>query len=218
MYDTPLSLDRFEEYFKLGRLGYFYFPNGKCLDEPAERKDPEKYIEFNICLHDLYKSITGWNENGEKQLPLDKIMGVVAFGDAVRLPAPRTRKKWVLFGEKIQTKNLENIQPTHADILVITDGGFEYSPEIIDPSECPIAMREISLGGIRTHLSSYEDFKSIHFNDTIHEKGNPMEGAIILGNDSENLERLLIDECFRPHIISWDEISGGELYGGIYFK
>ena len=217
MYNGPLSLERFEKYFDERRLGEFYFPNGECLVEPAERKSPARYGDFSISLIDLYKSITGWDETGKKQLELDQIAGVLAFGDSVRYPLTETRKKYYFWGPEIFTKKPEVIRPTHADILILTHQNLECESPIINPITYPMNGSEILLGGIRTHIASKERLQYTDFNSSVLNCGDPTDGVIIIGDNTERLEALLIDPDLMPHTISWKEDYGGELDGGVDF-
>ena len=115
MIEKNLSMQDFTNYFEYNRLGKLYFPNGYCFD-PLR-------IPFSINLRDLYKLVTGWTID-KTSIPLDNIVGIIAFGSAVRFPGyedvSTTRKKYLLFGPEVTKTKQIPIQPNDADFLVIT--------------------------------------------------------------------------------------------------
>ena len=219
MHEGPLTLGRLEYYFEQERLGHLSFPNGECLDEPAERKIPAKYAPFRALLLDIYRSITGWNETGNTELPLDQILGVIAFGDSIRIPGLKIRKKYFnLFGPEIKTNKPQKIYPTHADILIVTKDEVDYAPQIIEPEIYPRNKAEIELGGVRTHLATYEELQSLCFSEEIENYGNPaIDGVVILSGEEKNLEGQLLNDNAVPHTITWQEESDRFLDGYIDF-
>ena len=217
MYESALSLGRFEKYFKERRLGEFYFPNGECLIGPAEGKISERHGPFHIEMDDLYRTITGWDENGNKELPLEDILGVMIFGDAVRYPGYRSRKKYWLFGEKINTEKQEKIQPSYADILIIAKKTEDYSPKILEPEIYSRDGIQITAGGIRPHIIDYTNYFHRFFKNSISECGNLDDGIMILECNNELIRDQSISNEFIPHTIAWKEDKNTKLYAGIDF-
>ena len=88
MIGTSLSLEDFARYFENNRLGRLYFPNGKCFTPNGEWFEDGKITQFHINLRDLYNLIIGWKINNAG-ISLDDVVGVIAFGSAVRHPGYR---------------------------------------------------------------------------------------------------------------------------------
>ncbi len=218
MYHGPLKLERLEHYFEQRRLGIMRFPNGECLDEPAVRKVPAKYGPFRTLLLDVYKSITGWNETGEKVLPLSEVLGVIAFGDSIRIPDPQIRRKYLnLFGPEIVTNRPKKIHTTHSDLLIVTEDKVDYKPKEIKPERYVRNSADIELGGIRTHLATREELRALHFSKKIEKLGNPGTDGIVIFQGNENLEDFLLNDEAMPHSVTWIEGEDGFLDGYVDF-
>ncbi|MBT6995641.1 hypothetical protein HN865_01125 [Candidatus Woesearchaeota archaeon] len=214
MYVGPLTLERFEEYFNQERLGELYLPNGECLIEPAERKVPTRYGPFGVLLADVYKSITGWDETGETKLSLNNILGVIAFGDSVRIPNAKKRKKYYVVGPEIHTDKPETIYPTHLDLLLVAKEGIKYSPEDIEPERYEENPAEIELGGIRTHITTYQELEHSCFREGIEEYGNPAMNGVVIFSGEKDLDHLLFKDEVNQLTIGWRENSGDRILDG----
>lgn len=135
MVKTNLSIKDFTRYFETKRLGKLYFPNGKRMMNYDSTCAKGKYPNFSIHLEDLYKLVSGWRVD-HTLVPLDDIVAIIAFGSAVRHPGvhkvPHTRRKYLLFGEKVVAIKQVPIQPNDADFLVIT-GQNLMREEVLKP-------------------------------------------------------------------------------------
>ena len=106
MIETDLSMKDFTRYFEKNRLGMLWFPNGNCFTPNGSCFEHGKVTPFHIDLKTLYKLAIGWEINSTK-VPLDDVVGVIAFGSAVKHPGyqkvPETKRKYLIFGPRIPT-------------------------------------------------------------------------------------------------------------------
>lgn len=220
MTETNLSMKDFTRYFEQQRLGKLYFPNGKCIIPHGNAFEHAEFPNFFVHLDDLYKMVSGWKVN-HTLVPLDDIVAVIAFGSAVRHPGvqevPRTRRKYLLFGEKVTKVKQVPIQPNDADFLVIT-GENLMREEVLEPIsletyDCGTWIRK---GGI--HLVNRgigQLLNGVQANDTVSvsalREGVPVFFNGRFGNVSTQAGIVLA----TPRKILWDENGEGFLTGRI---
>ena len=123
--ESDLSIQDFSEYFEQDKLGELYFPNGECDIQPLTRMVSRRdKVPFFVKLAELYKLVTDWRIN-HTEVPLDDILGIVAFGSAVKYPGTQTieskSRKYLFLGPEITRKRVVPIQPNDADFLVLTE-------------------------------------------------------------------------------------------------
>ena len=213
MIETNLSMNDFTKYFEKNALGSLSFPNGESWDECS-------YGPFRINLRKLYKLVVDWKIN-HTGVPLDDIVGVIAFGSAVKYPGykevSKTRKEYFLFGKEITKTKQVPIQPNDADFLVITNQNFTRE-EILEP-----------LIGASDYLGSYIKEGGIHLvNRGIKQiiKGVQAKDTVSISAMKEGVQifydRRLSDVQSHtgitretPRKILWDENRKGNLIGKI---
>ncbi len=220
MTEANLSMQVFTKYFDENRLGKLYFPNGQCFTPSGEIFEDGTITPFHIDLRDLYKLVTGWRINGA-EVPLGDIVGVIAFGSAVRHPGYKevstTRKKYVLFGPEVARTKQVPIQPSDSDFLVIT-GGNLMSEKILKPVslvtyDCGAWIKE---GGIHLVNRGIEQVVGgVQAGDTVSASAM-REGVPIISNGrlGEVQSRTGITST-TPLRVFWSENKKGYLVGRI---
>ena len=172
MEEKDLSMQDFTRYFEKSRLGRLYFPNGKCFTPNGYSFGHGEITPFHIDLSNLYELLTEWKIN-DREFPLDDVVGVIAFGSAVRHPGykevHKKRRKYLLFGEEVTITKQVPIQPNDADFLVITGENLirekVLEPVSLQTYDCGTWIKE---GGIHLVNRGIEQVvNGIQGNDTV---------------------------------------------------
>lgn len=221
MTETNLSMKDFTRYFEQKRLGKLYFPNGKCMVPRGQWIENAEFQNFFIHLDDLYKMISGWKVN-HTLVPLNDIVAVIAFGSAIRYPGvneiPRTRRKYLLFGEKVTKIKQVPIQPNDADFLVIT-GENLMREEVLEPTsvETYDCGTWITKGGIHlVNRGVNQLLNGVRANDTVSESALREGLPVFFDNRFKNVYSQAGVTPTTPRKIFWDENSEGFLTGMIH--
>lgn len=219
--ETNLSMKDFTKYFEQKRLGRLYFPNGKAYVRPDGMfSGPSSAVNFYVDLNNLYKMASGWRVN-HTLVPLEDVIAVIAFGSAVRHPGvedvPHTRRKYLLFGEKVTTIKQVPIQPNDADFLVIT-GENLVREEVLDTIAFEDYGHDICIteGGI--HLINRgvsQLLNGVRANDTVSVSALREGVPVFFNGRFENVATQSGIERTTPKKIYWDENAGGFLTGWI---
>jgi len=220
--ETNLTMQDFTEYFEKRKLGKFSFPNGRSFSP-----DVEDWVNLYVDLKDLYRTVVGWKIN-DTEVPLDDIIGVIAFGSAVRYPGytkvPETRRKFLLFGEKYETGKMKRIpiDPEDVDFFVLTQNNITRH-EYIVPGKATIdfgsggCMTSITKGGINLVNRGIDQFlKGIGEGDTI--SVSAIKEGIPIFSDKQWLEKIIEQSGITPNTprkVFWDETERGYLVGKI---
>jgi hypothetical protein len=220
---TDLSMNDFTKYFEANKLGKLYFPNGECFTSNGNGFENGEITKFHVDLSDLYKLVTGWKIN-KTEVPLDDILGVIAFGSAVKHPGyeevPILKRKYFLFGPKEDTgrKKKVLIEPDDADFLVITGRDLirekVLKPISLNTYDCRTWIKE---GGIHlVNRGANQIINGTHSNDTISISAL-REGVPVFYN-KERLEEVVKEagvSMTTPRKLSWDKDNSGYLTGKI---
>ena len=219
--ERNLSMGDFTRYFEGNRLGRLFFPNGKCFTPNGQWFENGEITPFHIDLKDLYKLlVTGWKINGT-EVPLDDLVGVIAFGSAVKYPGYeeiiKTRKKYWFFGPKIKKPEQIPIQPEDADFLVIT-GQDLLRERVLEPVslktyDCGTWIKE---GGIHLVNRGIEQVvNGVQSGDTISASAMREGVPIFYNGRLENVQNRTGISRETPRRIDWDEDKRGYLVGKI---
>ena len=219
--DVYLSITDFTYHFDAKRLGRLYFPNGKAYVHPGGCGfDHSAIINFYVDLNDLYKMVCDWKVNHTLISPED-IIAIIAFGSAVRYPDAQEvtilRRKYWLFGKRIEKTKRVPIQPRDADFLVITERDI-MREEVLEP----ISLHTydcgtwIEKGGIHLVNRGVNQFlKGIQSNDTV-SISSLREGVPVFFNHRfEDIVKEAAISSSTPRRIIWGENNQGVLTGWI---
>jgi len=220
MIETNLSMQDFTKYFENNRLGRLYFPNGKCYNHGGRAVQQKGHIPFNIELRDLYKMVTGWKIN-DTEVPLDDIIGVIAFGSAVKHPGydkvSKIRKKYIIAGPEVTKTKQVPIHPRDADFLVVT-GENLIRQKILEPLSIEIYDHGtvIKEGGI--HLVNRgigQVVSGVQANDTVSASAMREGVPIFYNGRMSDVEGKVGIKRETPRKVYWDEDREGYLVGKI---
>jgi len=210
MTKTGLSMTDFEQHYEFKRLGRLEFPNG--IRSTGLYQIPNGTGPFAIALRELYDLVTG-----EKEVPLDEVVGVLAFGSAVQHPGytqeVHTRKKYGFFGPEIEKTKIIPVQPTHADFLVVTRNDIERDGRIAAVTTGSDGRGMIKKGGIHVIHRGIEY--------VLGESSKTVESAmregvpVLLSENSDALKEGLEAVNQSPRQVYWDKEESGDLIGRI---
>jgi hypothetical protein len=218
--EASLSMNDFTKYFESDRLGRLYFPNGKCFTPHGTAFENGEITQFHIDLKDLYKLVTGWKIN-DTGVPLDDIVGVVAFGSAVKYPGYEevieTKRKYKIFGQKLTKTKQVSIQPDDADFLVITEQDLlrekVLKPISLETYDCGTWIRE---GGIHLVNRGIEQVvNGVQAGDTISSSAMREGIPIFYNGRLEGVQARTGIPKETPRRIDWDTDKRGYLFGEI---
>lgn len=219
--EVNLSVKDFTRYFKAGRLGKLWLPNGEAYDHPGGRFfDNGSVTDFYIRLDDLYKMVCGWKVN-HIQVPLDDIIAIVAFGSAVRYPGvvkiKHTHRRYWLFGEKVTTIEEEPIQPEDADFLVVTGRNLTRDV-VLEPETLWVygSGTWIKKGGIHIINRGVDQvLKGVRAKDTVSKSALRNGVPVFFDNRFKDMLAKTGIKSATSRRMYWDETSGGRLTGKI---
>ncbi|MBW3019358.1 hypothetical protein KY329_04210 [Candidatus Woesearchaeota archaeon] len=205
MIETDLFMTDFTKYFENNHLERLEFPNGRRV---TGQYVSDGTAPFAISLRELYRLATGWKIN-HTDIPLDEIVGVVAFGRAIAHPGyteeTRVRRKYVFFGPKVETVEKVPIQPDHADFLVVTKNDLGCTESYIAP--VTTGRGRIIKGGIRV-IHREIDKVPIMF-------ATRASIPVFLGEEFNELREILETVSESPRKVYWDVDQYGDLMGRI---
>jgi hypothetical protein len=228
MIETDLTIKDFTKYFETHKLGKLSFPNGQCYTPPEFRSllfgkafEAGEITDFHINLNDLYKLASGWKIN-KTEVPLDDIIGIIAFGSAVKYPGYeeviKTSKKYFLFGPDTTKIKQVPIQPKDVDFLVITNKDLTRNkvlePVSLDTYDCGTWIKE---GGIHLVSRGIEQvINGVKSNDTV--SISALQQGVPIFYNKAQLEEIRNKTGIRkqtPRKIKWDEDKNNNLVGKI---
>jgi len=224
MVDVNLSIQDFQKYFRNHKLGKLFFPNGRCK-VPIMQEDilfgkytTLKEAPFYVPLSELYKAMVGWKIK-DTEIQLDEVVGIIAFGSAVRYPGYRieyTKKRKFLFGPRIYDPVRIPLNPKDADFLVITENNMTRETHI-DPLIYEGKYgNDIIEGGIHLVNRGLEQvINGINEGDTV-SRHALTEGIPLFYSEklTSLYDRLSMNR--NPNLtLYWDEDARGNLQGKI---
>ncbi|KXK08776.1 MAG: hypothetical protein UZ21_OP11001000329 [Microgenomates bacterium OLB22] len=160
----PLPVREFYHRAVRKKLGRLSFTHGD--DHTESRKSL-----FFIQLEDLYDLMQDW-DIGETPTVSSDVLGIIAFGSAVRGPLIKTeiytRKKYYLIGPKIVMVREKTVSPHDADFLVITRKNIRHQRTISADWAGYYELRLLIKGGVHLQVGGREDFLSgVRSRDTV---------------------------------------------------
>ena len=192
-----LSLEEFTRCYESNRLERLYFPNGKC-----------GMANFHINLRDLYKI----------SVPLKDILGIIAYGPAVRYNQPRKRVEKFVFGNR-KKENENPIPIKSADFLMVTkstSGERRLNPRFCDPCY----GYYLDEGGINLISKSIDqiikEVKDDNLTKTIFHEGVPVfYNPSFYERFIPDLEKKTGIKLETKRRVNWEENQYGQLKGRI---
>lgn len=229
MIETNLTIKDFTKYFKANKLGKLYFPNGQCYTPSGgggsiifgRSFEAGEITDFHINLKDLYKLASGWKIN-KTEVPLDDIIGIIAFGSAIKYPGYeeviKTSKKYLLFGPDTTKIKQVPIQPKDADFFVITDKNL-INEKVLEPIslttyDCGTWVEEEGINLVNRGIEQV--INGVKANDTI--SISALKQGVPVFYNQDKLKEIREKTGIRkqtPRKILWDEDEMSNLFGKI---
>jgi hypothetical protein len=194
-YKDNMQIAEFEKFYKEKELGDLTFPNG-TLPSLLDSITGHYEVPYFIKLEELYEAINGMRGFN---IPSLKLLGVVAYGDAVRYPGyelePHTYRKW-LIGPKVTEDVKVPIQTYKADFLVVTEKNPIPIPSISNSQAARLCNRHVNdiyldIRGIDQVIKGLEMGLGTPSNTDYESIASFTNGVPVFFNDND-LERIMV--------------------------